>query len=109
MDEYEAEFEEWLTDTVTVRRALGIGPKGAVLSEPETVETVMVNYKHRIVRASLADSAVSDAQITGPRRLAVHFPPQSEVTLPDGQVRQVLSLAVDAESVPLAHMRVVLV
>lgn len=106
--EYEEAFGEWLTQTLVVRRATGPGPKGPVLGDPEQVDRCMVNWKNRLVRASESEERVSDAQITTVLDHAAAFPPGSVVVLPDGQVRTVLSRAVDADSVPLAHVRVVL-
>lgn len=109
MDEYEETFAEWLVETVTTRTTLGNGPKGPVLSDPVEVDTVMVNYKRTMVRNTTTESSVSDAQITTPRRQASHFTVGGLVTLPDGQVRTVHSVAIDPPAVPLAHCRVVLV
>lgn len=108
MDEFEEAFAEWLVQTVTVRTFLGPGPKGPALTVATPVEGVMVKDGNRLVRGSEAEERVSDATLVMPRRLAAPFAPESEVTLPDGRVRVVLSRAVDAEDLPLAHCRVVL-
>lgn len=114
MDEFEEAFAEWLTDTVVVRTYRGVGPKGPALAEPVTVGPtedhpgVMVKDGNRLVRGSDAEERVSDATLVLPLVYAPYFEPESEVTLPDGRVRDVLSRSVDAEDRPLAHCRVVL-
>lgn len=107
--DYEEAFADWLVDEVTVRRALGPGPKGPVLSDPETVEKVMLNYGERLVRATATEEKVSDARIVTVLENADAFLPESIVTLPDGQERTVLLRQVDSPQVPLAHVRVTLV
>lgn len=107
--EYEEVFGDWLTDTLVVRVAQGPGPKGPVLGAPIQVDRCMVVWKNRLVRASTTEERVSDASITTVLDHAAAFPPESVVVLPDGQVRTVLSRAVDGPQVPLAHVRVVLV
>lgn len=107
--EYEEQFAEWLVDQVTVRRFLGPGPKGPVLSAPEPVTGLMLNYGQRLVKATATEERMSDARITTSLGNADKFPPESIVTLPDGQTRTVLQRQIDPPQVPLAHVRVVLV
>lgn len=108
-DDYAEAFSDWLVESVTVQVFLGPGPKGPVLSAPETVDGLMLNYKNRLVKGATEETRMSDAQITTTRDRAAKFPPESLVTLPDGQKRTVLSRAIDPPQVPLAHVRVVLV
>ena len=113
-DEWEETFGEWCTVTVSVRTYQGPGPKGPIHAPAESVGPgpdgcgVMVKDANRLVRGSDAEERVSDASLVMPSRLAVHFSPESEVTLPDGRVRDVLSRSVDDADLPLAHCRVVL-
>lgn len=113
-DDFTEAFEEWLTSTVTVRTFQGPGPKGPVLSAPQAVGPtpgvpgVMLKDGNRLVRGSEAEERVSDVSLVMPLQHAHHFPPESEVTLPDGRVRVVLSRSVDRPELPLAHCRVVL-
>lgn len=108
MDDFTEAFEEWLTETVQVRTFLGPGPKGPALGVATPVEGVMVKDGNRLVRGSDAEERVSDATLVMPLALAHHFEPESEVTLPDGRERTVLSRSVDKADRPLAHCRVVL-
>jgi hypothetical protein len=107
--EYEEQFAEWLVDAVHVQRFLGPGPQGPVLTDPELVTGLMLNYGQRLVKASETEERMSDARITGGLPIAEKFPPESIVTLPDGQKRTVLQRQIDPPQVPLAHVRVVLV
>lgn len=109
MSEYEDVFGEWLTQTLPVRTFQGPGPKGPVLAAAVPVPKCMVVWKNRLVRASDTEERVSDAQVTTILENAGAFAPESEVILPDGQTRTVLSRAVDGADVPLPHVRVVLV
>ena len=114
MDEFSETFEEWLTDSVSVRTFQGAGPKGPVLASPVTVGPtpglpgVMVKDGHRLIRTSSTEERASDATLVMPVAHAAHFEPESEVTLQDGRVRVVLQRSVDAPGRPLAHCRVVL-
>lgn len=107
-DDFVEAFAEWLTETVQVRTYLGPGPKGSVLGASANVEGVMVKDGNRLIRGSDAEERVSDATLVMPLTLAHHFALESEVTLPDGRVRQVHQRSVDKADRPLAHCRVVL-
>lgn len=109
MDEFEETFADWLTQTVQVQAHLGPGAQGPVLGAPHAVPGVMVKFGNRLVRGTDAEERVSDASLVMPLRLSHEFPPESLVTLPDGQKRTVLARAVDAADLPLAHCRVTLV
>ncbi|UVK61347.1 head-to-tail stopper [Microbacterium phage Gingerbug] len=113
-DDFTEAFEEWLTATVTVRTFLGPGPKGPRFTDPVSVGPtedhpgVMVKDGNRLVRGSDTEERMSDASLVMPLVHAAHFEPESEVTLPDGRVRVVVSRSSDRVGLPLAHCRVVL-
>ena len=113
-DDFTEAFAEWLTATVTVRTFLGPGPKGPQMTAPHAVGPsgdvpgVMVKDGNRLVLGSDTEERMSDASLVMPLVHAHHFAPESEVVLPDGRVRVVVSRSVDKADLPLAHCRVVL-
>jgi hypothetical protein len=93
MSDFDAIFDEWLVDSVTVEAYEGAGVEGAIFGAATIVggalsqivgAEIMVEHKRRLIRNSDGNEVLSETTLYVSVAASTAFPLHSRVTLTDG-------------------------
>lgn len=90
---FQSVFSDWLTDSVQVETAEGIGFDGVNTGSVVTVSNVMVDDETRLVRNNDGNEVVSSTTVYVALDAADVFALHSKVTLPSGRITTVIKVA----------------